>query len=75
MQTLQAFQTELTRAALFFFAIQLIALIIGIWITYVVIKCAIRDGINESRLGDRWSRAVDSSRSQTADLPPMRAER
>lgn len=72
---LHSLEVELTRVALFWFAVNLVALIVGIWITYLVIKNAIRDGINESRLGDRWTRAVERAREDPDALPPMRAER
>lgn len=72
---MSAFEIEMTRALLFELAVLLIALMLSIWITYLVIKNAIRDGINESRLGDRWTRAVEVARADTEGLPPMRAER
>jgi hypothetical protein len=46
---------------------------IGLWVTYYLLKCAIRDGINESRLGDR--RALTRASTGANDtLPDMRAD-
>lgn len=59
---------------LFGLAVGLLALILSIWVTYLVIKNAIRDGINESRLGDKWRASVASAQSME-DTPDMRAER
>lgn len=74
---MQTFEAAMTRAMIFEIAVLLIALILSIWITYLVIKNAIRDGINESRLGDRRRQAVDTAKgtSSTAEIPDMRAER
>ena len=71
----KTFEAELTRIAIFSAAMELIAVIVFFWLLYVVIKSAIRDGINESRLGDRWSQAVVKSREDVDKLPQMRAER
>ena len=43
----KAFEMAMAREMLFGLAVGLIALILSIWITYLVIKNAIRDGINE----------------------------
>jgi hypothetical protein len=73
MFNIKAFEAELTRFAIFSIALEIIALILFFLILYWVIKSAIRDGINESRLGER--RTVFTAREETKDLPPMRAER
>lgn len=73
MFNIKGFEAELTRIAIFSVAMEIIALILFFWVLYVVIKSAIRDGINESRLGER--RTVITAREETKDLPPMRAER
>lgn len=70
----KAFEMAVAREMLFGLAVALIALILSIWITYLVIKNAIRDGINESRLGDRWTQSVINAQS-VKDMPDMRAER
>ena len=70
----RAFEIAIAREMLFGLAVGLIALILSIWITYLVIKNAIRDGINESRLGDKWRASVASAQN-TRDGLDMRAER
>lgn len=55
---MEALQTEITRIAIFTAAVELIGFLIGAWVLYLVIKAAIRDGINESRLGNDWAREV-----------------
>ena len=70
----RAFEIAIAREMLFGLAVGLIALILSIWITYLVIKNAIRDGINESRLGDKWRASVASAQSME-DMPDMKAER
>lgn len=74
MLNLRALEAEMNRQMIFWAAIELIAIMVFFLVLYVVIKNAIRDGINESRLGDRWTRAVVRSQN-TAELPDMRAER
>lgn len=76
MANMAAIELEMTRFAIFLIAISILATAIGLWITYFVIKCAIRDGINESRLGDRWQQAVArATPAQAHQLPEMRADR
>ena len=70
----KAFEMAMAREMLFGLAVALIALILSIWITYLVIKNAIRDGINESRLGDKWRASVVSAEAMK-DMPDMRADR
>ncbi len=70
------FDVAMTRAMLFELAVLLIVLMLTIWISYLVLKNAIRDGINESKLGDRWRPTPERNpTSKAADLPDMRAER
>ena len=47
---LQAINEGMFRAALFGLAVSIIGFIAGIWMTYAVLKAAIRDGIKESGL-------------------------
>ncbi len=70
----KAFEMAMAREMLFGLAVGLLALILSIWVTYLVIKNAIRDGINESRLGDKWRASVASAQN-TRDGLDMRAER
>lgn len=71
---MKALEIELTRLAVFWAALELVALLIGLWLLYLVIKSAIRDGINESRLGDSWTRAVERERHTAPDTRPMRVD-
>lgn len=72
---LEQLQMELTRITIAAFAWDIVATIVFFLALYWVVKAAVRDGINESRMGDRWSRAVEQARSSSSDLPDMRAER
>ena len=71
----QQSEAELTRVTLLVAAVELLAVIFGFVILYFVLKAAIRDGINESRLGDEWRRTVMNARQaeQAEKLPPIRA--
>ncbi|RYH64327.1 MAG: hypothetical protein EON54_06700 [Alcaligenaceae bacterium] len=74
----KAFEIEMTRLMLFWVAVSIVSTVLGFWISYLVIKCAIRDGINESRLGDRWQQTVQRTAAPVtarAELPDMRADR
>jgi hypothetical protein len=54
-----------------------ISFAITMWALYVVIKTAIKDGINESRLVDNWRTRVEAAKRRKHDgdtLPPMRAD-
>lgn len=54
----------------------LIGTAVGLWVLYYVIKSAIRDGINESQLTDRWRALVVAATNGPAreTLPDMRAD-
>ena len=70
-----AFQADMMRAQLFEIAVLLIALIVSAWLTYLVIKAAIRDGIKESGLvRNNWERTVERHEARKSDLPDMRAD-
>lgn len=71
---IKAFELELTRLAVFWGAIELIAFMATMWVLYVVIKSAVRDGIKESGLVRNWATTVQSARDKT-NLPDMRADR
>ncbi|MGB6101704.1 MAG: hypothetical protein WBG44_12650 [Comamonas sp.] len=66
-----AIQTELTRVALFELAIGLILLIALIWISYVLMKNAIRDGIRESGLIEALRRNTDRLTTETRHEPRL----
>lgn len=75
---LQALQAEFQRQAIFELAIFLILTMVGFWITYIVIKTAIRDGINESNLVNSWSKTAEAAKEREAisrALPDMKADR
>jgi hypothetical protein len=73
---LKALEAEMTRAAIFSTAIEIIALIIFFWLMYLVTKNAIRDGIKESGLVETWAKVVaEKKKEELKRLPDMRAER
>lgn len=50
---------------------------ITMYVLYIVIKNAVRDGINQSRLTDNWRGRVAAAKRATHDgdtLPPMHAD-
>jgi hypothetical protein len=56
----QHVEAEMNRLLALEFGIALLALMLGCWITYHVIKAAIRDGIKESGLvRDKWHEEVE----------------
>ncbi|SDO08238.1 hypothetical protein SAMN05216303_101446 [Rhodoferax sp. OV413] len=72
---LAAIEADILRAQIFELGVLLIALILSAWITYIVIKAAIRDGINESGLvRNSWERTVERHETRKSDLPEMRAD-
>lgn len=64
-------ETVFWRAALFWAALGVIGTVISIWITYAVLKAAIRDGIRESGLLE----SLVQRRVETAHVPEARPER
>lgn len=80
----KALEIELTKAAAWMLFAEALAFVIGMLILYVVIKSAIRDGINESKLVARaWNEgprdpmqrdAVRATREAAKEMPPMRAD-
>lgn len=63
---------SLTRYLIFSLALSALAFALGIWITYLVLKASIRDGIKESGLIEalKWR---DRPRGNNS-LPDMRAD-
>lgn len=57
---LQAVELELTRYMLFSVAVSVLGFMITMWVLYMVIKNAIRDGIRESGLVQTWAESVAS---------------
>lgn len=72
---LEQFQIEVTRWTIAAIAWEIAATIVFFLLLYLTVKAAVRDGINESRMDDRWNRAVEQSRATSPDVPDMRAER
>lgn len=55
-----AIEAELLRLQIFWAAISVLGLMFSMWILYLVVKAAIRDGIKESGLVETWqSRVTD----------------
>ena len=75
---LQALEAEMIRATVFMFAVSVLATAIGLWITYLVIKLAIRDGIKESGLIEALRYKPQSTKTSPERssfvLPDMRAD-
>lgn len=77
----KAFEAEMARITMHVIAWEVIAFVVGMFVLYFVLKAAIRDGINESRLGERqmsagnpWRQEVEKARDGE-QLPPMKADR
>ncbi len=74
---IKQYQEQMMRIALISGIGDVIAFLLGMWLLYRVIKAAIRDGINESRLADSWNTTVTRARVDEIkrSLPDMKAER
>jgi|GEM_PF-7110969 len=59
----KAASIELTRALIFMAAASALIAIIGLWIAYMIIKAAVRNGIKESRLIDAVGRLAPVDRT------------
>lgn len=74
----KAFEAELNRITMQVIAWEVIAFVVGMFVLYFVLKAAIRDGINESRLGERqvdpWRQEVERAKVEEL-IPPMKAEK
>ena len=64
------------RFVLSWVVLSAISAAIGLWLTYIVIKAAIRDGIKESGLVRTWADTARDARasSDSKGMPPMRAD-
>ena len=73
----KALEAEMTRAAIFGTAVEIIAVMIFLWLMYWVTKNAIRDGIKESGIVETWAKsvAIAKQREELKDLHNMRADR
>lgn len=77
MGNLKEFEMQMTKAAFQLMVLEAIGFMLAMWVLYIVIKYAIRDGINESRLGNDWQRTAARVKARTHDgdtLPPMHAD-
>ncbi|MGE0332768.1 MAG: hypothetical protein AB7P37_18990 [Ramlibacter sp.] len=74
---LRTIELEMTRALLWYAAVMLLGYIVSMYVLYLVIRYAIRDGIRDSGLTDRWRRISSiTPRLETDTMPPdMTAER
>jgi hypothetical protein len=72
---MKAFEIEMTRLTLAYAVWEAIAFAIAMAVLYYVVKCAIRDGIQESGLVQTWRTTSAAARSGKQELPDMRAER
>lgn len=78
------FQIVIAKAAAIELLISVLALLVALFLSYLVMKYAIRDGINSSVLGKRrWTEpsddphvrdAVRATREAAKELPPMRED-
>lgn len=77
----KAFEAEMTRITMQVIIWDVITFVVGMFVLYLVLKAAIRDGINESKLGERQMGAADPWRQEVeraregGQLPPMKAEK
>jgi len=72
---LQLMEAEMARASIFMLAISIALTVLAIWITYLVIKNAVRDGISESGLVEalRYRPPAKQSAPGTT-MPEMKAD-
>jgi hypothetical protein len=78
---LNALQAEIQRQVLIGILISVLCFIVTMWVLYIVIKAAIRDGIQESGLVESrrasWRSTVQAAGGPDTvpHMPEMRAER
>jgi hypothetical protein len=68
---LHTLEVEMARQAIFLFAVSILVTAICLWLTYLLIKLAIRDGIKESGLIEalRQRRTTTAKAEETTSLP------
>ena len=73
---MQGLTIELTQGLLLGVVLSAIASTLAMWVLYITIKAAVRDGIKESGLGDTWGKTVAQAELVQAmsKLPEMRAD-
>jgi hypothetical protein len=72
---INVFQGELLRLQIFWVATSLITFMITMWVLYLVVKAAVRDGINESAMVDTWKSRVAAQLTKDASDTSARNER
>jgi len=65
---------EIARLTIFWIVLELGALLIGLWLMYVVIKAAIRDGIKESGIVETMRYRPRPPAPTEKSLPDFRAD-
>ncbi|MBX3657071.1 MAG: hypothetical protein KF740_01410 [Ramlibacter sp.] len=68
---MHAFETEMTRMVISGLVLYAIGFAFSMWALYIVIKYAIRDGINESRLANNWERTVKAAGDPEPKAPTV----
>ena len=71
-------QIQLEKMAFLWMVLEAVSFVIGLWIAYLVIKAAVRDGIKESGLiKSRWQQPTweETVRAQETKFPDIRADR
>lgn len=71
-KALAQFQTDMARWTIAAFAWEIAAAIVFFFALYLVVKAAVRDGINESRIG---ARPPAGGHRPNPSLPDMTADR
>jgi hypothetical protein len=72
---INVFQGELLRLQIFWVATSLITFMITMWVLCLVVKAAVRDGINESAMVDTWKSRVAAKLTKDASDTSARDER
>jgi hypothetical protein len=67
-------EAQLAQLFLVWLLLTVVAVALGIWIAYRVLKAGVRDGIRESGLVNALNRPVATARQPTG-LPDMHADR
>ncbi len=69
---MSAVEVEMTRLLVWYLALSALAFAGTMWVLYVVIRLAIRDGIRDSGLVDTWRTTARRAQDRTAadTLPP-----
>jgi hypothetical protein len=74
---IRALEAEMNRQALFSLIVLIVVFAITMWVLYLVMRAAIRDGIRESGLVQTWrtTAAAIPQREASDTLPDMYADR